>query len=179
MYMYYEDYIKQNSNEEWREIELNSRKFKVLSLGRVRLPNGLISRGSLDAGYLRVSRERYRVHRLVALAFCPKEEGKEYVNHIDGNSANNIASNLEWCSHKDNVQHAMRLGLRLQRAVKQIFDNGSTREFPSLAEAQRITGIGKSNIGMVCRGHQVHAGGYRWEYVDAMTHDNINMEGVD
>ncbi|CAI2198233.1 3231_t:CDS:2, partial [Funneliformis geosporum] len=130
-WMYYEDYIEQNSNEEWRKIELNSRKFKVSSLGRVRLPNGLISRGSLDVGYLRVSREKHYVHRLVALTFCPKEDGKEYVNHNDGNSTNNIASNLEWCSHKDNIHHAMRL---FQRVVKQIFDNGSNREFSSLAE---------------------------------------------
>ncbi|KAF0439334.1 His-Me finger endonuclease [Gigaspora margarita] len=94
-WMYYEDYIEQDSNEEWREIEINSRKFKVSSLGRVRLPNGLITKGFLDAGYFRVAREKYRVHRLVALAFCLKEKGKEYVNHVDGDPSNNKASNLE------------------------------------------------------------------------------------
>ncbi|CAG8707820.1 35439_t:CDS:1, partial [Racocetra persica] len=162
-WMYYEDYIERDSNEEWREMEINSRKFRVSSLGRVRLPNGLITKGCLDAGYLRVAREKYRVHRLVALAFCPKEKGKEYVNHIDGDPTNNRASNLEWCTHKENMQHAVRLGLQCQCVVRQIFKNGSFREFPSIAEARRVTGI--NNIGLVCRGLQAHAGGYRWEYV--------------
>ena len=31
-WMYYEDYIERNSNEEWREIQLDSRKFRVSSL---------------------------------------------------------------------------------------------------------------------------------------------------
>jgi hypothetical protein len=35
-------------------------------------------------------------------------------------------------------RHAVRLGLRRQRAVMQIFDDGSTREFSSLVEAQRV-----------------------------------------
>ncbi|RHZ55988.1 hypothetical protein Glove_407g6 [Diversispora epigaea] len=161
-WMYYEDQIEQDPDEEWREIRLNSRKFKVSSLERVQLPNGLISRGSLDAGYLRVAREKYRVHRLVALAFCPKEDGKEYVNHIDGESTNNRASNLEWCTLKENNQHYVCLGLGYQRAVKQIFNNGSSQEFPSIAEA-RVTGI--HNIGLVCQGFQRNVGGYRWEYV--------------
>ncbi|CAG8653035.1 7049_t:CDS:2, partial [Acaulospora colombiana] len=82
-WVYYEDYIKRDFNEEWREIQLNSRKFRVSSLGKVQFPNGLISQGSLSAGYLRIAREKHCVHRLVALAFCPKEEGKKYVNHID------------------------------------------------------------------------------------------------
>ncbi|RHZ51238.1 hypothetical protein Glove_481g112 [Diversispora epigaea] len=169
--MYYEDCIEQDPNEEWREIEINSRKFRVSSLGRVQFPNGLISRGSLDAGYLRVAREKYRVHRLVALAFCAKEEGKEYVNHIDGDSTNNKASNLEWVSQKENTQHAIRLGLRCQRAVKQIFHDGSFQVFPSLAEAQRITGAKNQDISLVCRGLQNHTRGYRWEYINATIHN--------
>ena len=93
--MYYEDYIERNSNEEWREIELNSRKFRVSSLSRVQFPNGLISQESLNAGYLRIAQEKYCIHRLVALAFCLKGKGKEYVNYIDGNRTNNKASNLK------------------------------------------------------------------------------------
>ncbi|CAH1761678.1 11872_t:CDS:2, partial [Entrophospora sp. SA101] len=74
--------------------------------------------------------------------FCLKEEGKEYVNYIDGNSTNNKVSNLEWCTSKENSQHAV--GLRRwmhQRAIKQVFGNGTTQEFTSLAEAQHVTGI--------------------------------------
>ena len=58
-----------------------------------------------------------------------------------------------------------------QRAVKQIFDDGSIQEFPSLAEAQRITGIAKSSIGLVCQGLRNYAGGCHLEYMDSMTHD--------
>ncbi|CAG8845892.1 34468_t:CDS:1, partial [Gigaspora margarita] len=160
---YYEDYVQQDSNEEWREIELNSRKIKISSLGKVQLQNGLITQGSLYAGYYRIGRvHKYRVHRLVALAFCPKEEGKEYVNHIDGDTTNNRASNLEWCTWKENTQHTVRLGLWgncRRRAVKQIFDDGTTQEFTSLVEAQRITGIKSQGISSVCRGLRTHTGG--------------------
>ncbi|GES98864.1 HNH endonuclease [Rhizophagus clarus] len=134
---YYEDHIEPKLNEEWREIELDSRKFRVSSLGRIQLTNGEITQGSLHIGHRKTAREGYLVHRLVALAFCPKE-GKEYVNNIDGDSTNNNASNLEWIV---------------------------TREFPSIAEAQRTIGINQSNIGVVCRGFRAYVGGYRWEYV--------------
>ncbi|PKC69167.1 hypothetical protein RhiirA1_533652 [Rhizophagus irregularis] len=66
---------------------------------------------------------------------------------------------------RENVQHAVRLGLcsnnPIKRAVKQIFDDGSIQEFPSIAEAQRVTGIDKVNIGRVYRGIRNHAGGFR------------------
>ncbi|CAG8463131.1 18759_t:CDS:2, partial [Racocetra fulgida] len=146
------DYIEPDLNEEWEEIEVNSQKFKVSSLGRFQLLNDVITQGSLYAGYYRIGHiHKYRVHHLVALVFCPKEEGKKFVNHIDGNSTNNKASNLEWCTPRDNIQHSVRLrpqdGWVRQHAVKQIFDNGSFQEFPSLTEAQRITGIVQSSIG--------------------------------
>ncbi|POG68458.1 hypothetical protein GLOIN_2v1778251 [Rhizophagus irregularis DAOM 181602=DAOM 197198] len=75
--MYNEDHIEPDPSEEWKEIELDSRKFRILSLERIQLTNGEITQ---------------------ALAFCPKEEGKEYVNHIDGIPINDNASNLEWCT---------------------------------------------------------------------------------
>ena len=53
-------------------------------------------------------KKRY-VHRLVAAAFvagCGEE-----VNHLDGVKLNNNCTNLEWCSHAENMAHAWDNGL--------------------------------------------------------------------
>ena len=69
-------------------------------------------------GYVMVSIDNkkdskpYYLHRLVAETFLPRIKGKEFVNHIDGNKQNNDLTNLEWCTHKENLEHAWRLGLR-------------------------------------------------------------------
>lgn len=47
------------------------------------------------------------LHRLVALTFIPKVNGKEYVNHKDGNKLNNHVDNLEWCDCFENMRHAV------------------------------------------------------------------------
>lgn len=44
-------------------------------------------------------------HRIVCELFVEKVDGKEHVNHIDGNKENNRAVNLEWVTPKENSRH--------------------------------------------------------------------------
>lgn len=64
-------------------------------------------------GYLRTQFDgkTRTVHRVIALAFIPKEKGKDFVNHIDGDKKNNSVSNLEWCTREENMRHAYKIGL--------------------------------------------------------------------
>lgn len=70
----------------------------------------------------------YKLHRVVMLCFN-YIEGCEYldVNHIDGVKTNNLLWNLEWATRKENMQHAIRHGLRdsciLENAPKAILTN--------------------------------------------------------
>ncbi|CDQ22597.1 NUMOD4 domain-containing protein [Halobacillus karajensis] len=82
------------------------------------------------------------VHRLVALAFIEKVEGKDYVNHIDGDHYNNSVSNLEWCTHKENSNHAFDTGLMpTSKKVLVVDENdGEEFEFRSMAKASLFLG---------------------------------------
>jgi len=67
-----------------------------------------------EHGYLRArigDHDEY-VHRIVAKCFVPNPHGYLEVNHLDGVKSNNTASNLEWCTRRENNKHAFRIGLR-------------------------------------------------------------------
>lgn len=81
------------------------------------------------------------VARLIALAWCDGYKEGYTVNHIDGNSMNNAASNLEWVTITDNIRHAFK-----NRLIKTgvpctiVAQNGDRFEFESLSEASRYLG---------------------------------------
>lgn len=84
----------------------------------------------------------FLVHRLVALAFISEVEGKTYVNHIDGNPSNNHVSNLEWCDHKDNNNHAFDNGLMSSNIEVTLInmETGEEHYFRSLSRANAFLG---------------------------------------
>ena len=55
-------------------------------------------------------RKTIKVHRLVAEAFLENHNNYPCVNHIDSNRSNNNIDNLEWCTYKQNMQHALLNG---------------------------------------------------------------------
>lgn len=61
-----------------------------------------------------INKSTYMIHRLVASTYLNRPDGKDYVNHLDGNKLNNDVSNLEWCTIKENNEHARRTGLWVQ-----------------------------------------------------------------
>ncbi len=53
----------------------------------------------------------FKVHQLVAKAFIPNPNNYKMINHLDGNPFNNNVKNLEWCTAKQNTEHAIKTGL--------------------------------------------------------------------
>ncbi len=50
-------------------------------------------------------RKLVKVHRIVAEAFIPKVEGKDIVDHIDGDKFNNHYTNLRWVDSSENSRN--------------------------------------------------------------------------
>ena len=78
-----------------------------------------------------------RVHTLVAKAFlepCPgvygKKKGQYCVNHIDSDTSNNRADNLEWATHKQNMNHSYNTNDQSPlRNFRNLTVNGVTKTF--------------------------------------------------
>ena len=105
--------------ELWKDIEGYDGLYQVSNLGRVRsvkrysedgriLTKGIIlKQRPIPSGYMSVviNNKTVYIHRAVAMAFVPGYfEGAE-VNHKDENRQNNRYDNLEWVSHKDNLNY--------------------------------------------------------------------------
>ncbi len=119
------------------------------------------------------------VHRIVAMAFIPNQYNKSEVNHKDGNKINNHVSNLEWNTSTENKRHAYETGLNggehipnRKRVSQYDISDQFIATFPSIAEAERKTGIRHSSIWMCCNHKYKTAGGYIWKYTDGKENYN-------
>lgn len=106
-------------NEIWIPIQHECGRYEISNLGRVksllgkthpRKPPIILKPWLNNKGYYTVilsgnNKLSYLVHRLIAYAFIPNPCNYTEINHKNGNRADNRIENLEWCTHKQNIQH--------------------------------------------------------------------------
>ena len=174
--------IKPFKNEIWKDINSYEGKYQVSNYGRIK---SLIFKN----GNIEYSREKiltikttgayphillykngkgynYTIHYLVAQAFIPNPEGYLEVNHIDENTYNNKVNNLEWCSHKYNINYGNRTEKAKEKLSIKIeqydLKDSFIKTWNSIHDAMRV--YNNSHIVDVCKGKRKTASGYKWFY---------------
>lgn len=139
------------------------------------------------AGYAEVQlyknnkREHKNVHRLFAEAYIPNPNNLPEINHIDEDPMNYSLDNLEWCTHKYNLNYGTaqeRRSPKISEALKGrscswvaeqkgkpvigTDPNGNETLYPSANEADRQLGLSRGSINNVLCGRQKTAAGRTW-----------------
>ena len=90
--------------------------------------------------------KRFYVHRLVAEAFIPNPDKKQFVNHKDEDKSNNSVSNLEWCTSSENVNYGTAISRSRKKQGFEAFlvsDTGDIKRFDSISSLAKFVGSSK------------------------------------
>lgn len=182
-----------NDAELWRPFPRGNGFYEASTFGRIRSVDRLTARRSRwggnshcpvrgrvlspwkdSGGYLVVylcgegRREAMNVHRLIADAFCEASDGREFINHKNGDKCDNRPENLEWCTRSENINHALDTGLmKTKRSILGTSKDGSrVLRFDSISDAGRAFagGKGRGNITSAAAGRIPSAYGFIWQF---------------
>lgn len=117
------------------------------------------------------------IHRLVASAFVEGYEEGKVVNHIDCNPSNNKASNLEWLTIKENLNH--RSPNTLFKKYKSVYSFTKSGELQKVYAAQdlvKLDGHFSNRVSQVTAGKAYIHHGLRWGIVGDSLWETIFKE---
>ena len=188
--------LKPLLNEEFRDIKGYEGYYQVSNYGRVkrlakiellksknqynnfcsyRVIKERILTNLYSKGYCRVTlsqrnkKKIYQVHRLVAEVFIPNPKNLPEVNHKrEKEKDNNLVSNLEWCTSKQNCNYGNRnkkISLKVKKKIIQLnCDFEIIKVWDSVSEASNYYKVTVSNITQCLRRRNKTACGYIWRY---------------
>lgn len=173
-------------HEEWRSISSTNMEYEVSNLGNIRRTvSGCtvpVKSHKDRCGYYRVkiSNKTYAVHRLVATAFIPNPYNYPIVHHIDENKANNVFTNLIWCTYQQNrifsVPASSGKNVKKKYKVLQLDLEGNlVAEWNTFIEAARSLGVNDCSTISKCAHHLAHRNscyGYKWDLVYCESNDD-------
>lgn len=198
-------------NEIWKDIKGYESYYQVSNLGRIKSKERyssccygkqrLLKEKNIvptpdKNGYLRImlskdkDKKRFYIHELVAQAFLDNSNNHPCVNHIDSNRTNNEVENLEFCTHKQNIEHAYKNHrfdnmrkikseiMKRNKLNGYIYANEITKKrvgkfdefgcieiYESISEASRKNNISITSISYSANGKRKTGGGYLWHFV--------------
>ncbi len=190
--------------EEWRDIKGYEGFYQVSNLGRVKslertfysgenyqiektYPEKQITIQRYSTGYCYVVlcvdavAKKFKVHRLVAMAFIPNPDGKPCIDHINTVRDDNRVENLRWVDNIQNQRNPLTCAARSRsimgdnnpmkkrcRPVLQIVpDTGEVvAEYSGVKEAARQLGYDSGNISRCCNRKYDKCHGFIFRFKD-------------
>lgn len=181
--------------EIWRDIKGYEGLYQVSNHGRVKSFNYLrkgeteLLKPGKSYGYNVVClcidgvHKMKKVHRLVAEAFLPKPDGKDFINHkIEGEEGKTInivefnddgtidyeRTTIEWCDQKYNNTYGTVKKRQAKKLFKPVFQytlSGElVKKWPSASAVQKEFGWFSTAIGACCRGKMKTSYNHIWRY---------------